>query len=324
MGLGSFAGMALLIGLLAASDADDVGQALLDVGWGLAGVVAIRGVAVTVAGWSWACLFAAEDGVATPVLLGLRWIREGVNTLLPVAAVGGDVLGGRLLTFFGVPAGVAGASIVVDLMAQVGTQFLFTLVGLGVLVAIGGDPRVVHVAAVGAVMAAPVLVAFFCAQRYGLFRLLERDWLGLGQRWRWLPIGKLARLHDSIQALYGCRRRVARCTLLHFLVWFVGVGEIWLALRCMGRPVSLGQALVLESLGQAVRGAGFAVPGALGIQEGGFLVLGHMFGIPAEPALALSLVKRVPDLAWGLPALLGWQVLESRRLLRRQVAAADA
>ena len=75
----------------------------------------------------------------------------------------------------------------------------------------------------------------------------------------------------------------------------------------------LGACLVLESLGQAVRSADFAVPGVMGVQEGGFLAIGALYGLPAEVSLALSLVKRVPDLALGLPGLLGWLVLETTR-----------
>ena len=64
----------------------------------------------------------------------------------------------------------------------------------------------------------------------------------------------------------------------------------------------------------AVRGAAFAVPGALGAQEGGLIVLCALFGIPPDQALALSLVKRAADVALGLPGLLVWQVAEGRRL----------
>jgi hypothetical protein len=39
-----------------------------------------------------------------------------------------------------------------------------------------------------------------------------------------------------------------------------------------------------------------------------------LFGIPPEAALALSFVKRVPDLAIGLPGLLAWYWLEFHRL----------
>jgi hypothetical protein len=41
--------------------------------------------------------------------------------------------------------------------------------------------------------------------------------------------------------------------------------------------------------------------------------VGALFGVPPGAALALSLVKRVPDLAIGIPGLLAWQALEMRR-----------
>ena len=65
----------------------------------------------------------------------------------------------------------------------------------------------------------------------------------------------------------------------------------------------------------AVRGAAFAIPGALGAQEGGLVLLCAAFGIPPEQAIALSLVKRAADLVLGVPGLLGWQLLEWGRLV---------
>jgi uncharacterized membrane protein YbhN (UPF0104 family) len=82
----------------------------------------------------------------------------------------------------------------------------------------------------------------------------------------------------------------------------------------MGHPVSIGEALVIESLLHAVRGAAFAIPGALGAQEGALVLLCAAFGIPPEQAIALSLVKRAADLVLGMPGLLGWQMLEWGRL----------
>jgi uncharacterized membrane protein YbhN (UPF0104 family) len=83
----------------------------------------------------------------------------------------------------------------------------------------------------------------------------------------------------------------------------------------MGHPVSIGEALVIESLLHAVRGAAFAIPGALGAQEGALVLLCAAFGIPPEQAIALSLVKRAADLVLGMPGLLGWQMLEWGRLV---------
>ena len=72
---------------------------------------------------------------------------------------------------------------------------------------------------------------------------------------------------------------------------------------------------MLESLGQAARSTGFAIPGALGVQEGGFLVVGLQLGIPGEVALGVSLVKRVRDVLLGLPGLASWKLAEASRLI---------
>ena len=60
----------------------------------------------------------------------------------------------------------------------------------------------------------------------------------------------------------------------------------------------------MESLGQAIRGAAFAIPGALGVQEGGYLLLAPLVGLPPDAGLALSLAKRARELLLGLPGLL--------------------
>lgn len=53
---------------------------------------------------------------------------------------------------------------------------------------------------------------------------------------------------------------------------------------------------------------GFLVPGALGIQEGGYMMLAALVGIPAHLGLTLSLARRVREMMLSVPALLAWQV----------------
>jgi uncharacterized membrane protein YbhN (UPF0104 family) len=66
----------------------------------------------------------------------------------------------------------------------------------------------------------------------------------------------------------------------------------------------------------AIRNAAFVAPSGLGVQEGAYALLGPLFGLPVEAALALSLLKRARDIAVGVPMLLSWQLAESRRRLR--------
>ena len=100
--------------------------------------------------------------------------------------------------------------------------------------------------------------------------------------------------------------------------WLVGAGEVWLALHFLGHPVTVAEALLLESLSQAVHSMAFLIPGAIGVQEGGFILLGQVIGLSPELALALSLVKRIRGLLIGVPALIAWQYAEGRRLWRRR------
>ena len=99
-------------------------------------------------------------------------------------------------------------------------------------------------------------------------------------------------------------------------------GEIWLALWLMGHPVSLVEALILESLTQAVRAAAFMVPGGVGVQEGGLVLIGSVLGLSPGLSLALSLAKRFRELILGLPGLIGWQLLERRH--RKKSGGAEA
>jgi hypothetical protein len=65
--------------------------------------------------------------------LVLRWIREAVNNLLPLAQIGGEVVAWRLLRQRGARLPNAIAGTVADLTLEMVTQALFTLVGVVLL-----------------------------------------------------------------------------------------------------------------------------------------------------------------------------------------------
>jgi putative membrane protein len=126
----------------------------------------------------------------------------------------------------------------------------------------------------------------------------------------WLAFGAVDDLFVRLNAFYAYRLGLVRSFFWHLLGWFVGALEVWIVLRFMGHAVNFEHAVIVESLMHAVRGAAFAVPGALGAQEGGLIVLCAIFGVSPEAAVALSLVKRIPDLVIGVPGLIAWQTME--------------
>jgi hypothetical protein len=98
--------------------------------------------------------------------------------------------------------------------------------------------------------------------------------------------------------------------------WILGAGEIWLGLYYLGQPIDITTALLMESLAQALRTAAFFVPGALGVQEGGYMIIGGAYGLSPEVALALSLVKRTRELLFGVPGLVAWMLEGSATTMR--------
>jgi uncharacterized membrane protein YbhN (UPF0104 family) len=131
-------------------------------------------------------------------------------------------------------------------------------------------------------------------------------------------------IDGAVVATYRRRLALSYSSLLRLIGWVSGVSEIWLTMWALGRPLTLTDAFILESLSAGVRGAAFMVPGALGAQEGGLVLFGALLGVPADLALAISLTKRVRELAIGLPGLAAWQWVEGRRLLARRTDEASS
>src|SRR5205823_8484770 len=96
-------------------------------------------------------------------------------------------------------------------------------------------------------------------------------------------------LDRAVRALYARRRGLVACCAWTFFSWTIGAGEVWIALHAVGVGASFAAALIFESVTQGVRGAAFLVPGALGVQEGGYLVIGGLLGISTDNALAIAL-----------------------------------
>jgi putative membrane protein len=301
-------GVALFTGLIAYQGVKEVGSALAVAGPGLMVVALFHLGPMLADALGWRTLVRTYRQLPVRTMLWARWIGESVNALLPVMQVGGNVVKARLLVDRGLPGAAAGASVVVDVTLVMLTQILFTVLGLGLLVAHVGGERVAAAAAVGTVIVGALLAGFYVVQRRGLFGGLARMFAGAARRLDWSALTTgAAVLDESVAGLYRERRAIGASSAWHLASWIMGTGEVWLALYFLGHPVSVLPALLLESLGQAVRVSAFIVPGALGVQEGGYLVLGTVLGFAPETSLALSLAKRVRELVLGLTGLVVWQ-----------------
>ena len=304
-------GLAVAITLIVTHDAAAIGRAILDAGWGILIVIALHLPQILFSALGWRSLVTEPQAPSLAMFSCLRWIRESVNSLLPVAQVGGEFVRARLLALQGVSLKSSGASVTVDLTTEMASQFVFTVLGISLLLVTSHGPTVVHWAIGGLATAVVIGIAFVMAQTLGLFKLFERLLIRLADKVGWSSLNGIAGLHDTIIELYRNPRRLWSSSAYHLVSWFLGVLETWAVLHVLGVEAGLREAMIVESLGQAVRSAGFAVPGALGVQEGGYILICGLLGISPQNALELSLIRRIREVVLGLPGVIAWHRIEA-------------
>jgi putative membrane protein len=266
-------------------------------------------------GGAWLAAARSEDAGRLGLFAWARMLREAVSDLLPFSQVGGIVVGTRSLTLAGIPTAKVYASLVVDMTTEMAAQLVFTLFGLSMIATllISGP----HAAALrplilgGTATMISVMILFFVAQRPALL-LAER----IAKHFLPGSAAAMTGLIGELRLAYARKRRVLLSFALNITGWIASGAGPWLLLWMMGSPISLWSVLSLESLIFALRSVAFFIPGAIGVQEAGYVMAAPLFGLAPETALALSLVKRARELTIGLPTLLIWQVGESRAMLR--------
>ncbi len=308
------AGAAASIGILIAVGWEQSLALLAASGPGVVAAGLINLVAGAFATLAWQAVLDARPGYWR--LYWARWVGDSVNRLLPVAQIGGEVLRGQLARRQGATGADATASIVLDLTSGLVTLILYILLGLAVLAwAYPGMGATAGAFGFGAVVFIGLLVLLVVLQRGGALGLLATLGKGIAGGGLVAAMGAgIAAADRAIRDRYRHPKSLIACLAWRFAAWLTGAVETWLMLRALGVEASLVDALIIESLTQAARNLGFAVPASLGVQEGGILLAGTLVGLPPEAAVALAIAKRLRDLVLGIPALLWWQVAEWRRL----------
>ncbi len=264
-------------------------------------------------GAAWLAAAPGEPGSRLWLFTWARVLREAVADLLPFSQIGGIVIGTRSLMQKGIAPTRIYASLVVDMTTEMAAQLVFTLFGLALMASIlmGHDAAALRKFILGGtgVMTA-VMACFFIAQRPAL-AVAERI------AGHFLPgaAGTMAGLLETLRATYADRSRVIAAFGLNLLGWIASAFGAWLALHMMDVHISVWSVLSLESLIFTLRSVAFAIPAAIGVQEAAYALAAPLFGLPAETALALSLVKRARELVIGLPTLLLWQAQEAKAVV---------
>ncbi len=313
---GGLVGLGLLIALAVRTDLHALLHAVSSAGAALAWLLPYRALFYLLYALGWLMLLYPYDPKRRAGLGYLWWVtavRDAVDRLLPVASVGGSVVGTRLVTWRGIPAAGVAASVVVEIVLTLIVSYLFTALGLLLLFAVGRSGDHYHRLLYGFLLSLPIPVATVWVLRHGAvfgrLQKLLRPLIG-----EYALAQGAASLDRELRASLQRGLSLSVAGTLQLAALISGAFEVWFALRLFGHPVTGTTALILESLILAARHLAFVVPAGIGVQEAGFVVFGQALGISGELALAVSMVKRLRELLWGVPALLSWQWLEGWRL----------
>jgi putative membrane protein len=299
----------------------EVGRALLAVGaTGFLAIVAYHLAFIVLLGFCW--YLVTPRPAPLPVFVWGRLIRDAGSEILPLSQLGGYIMGARAAMLLGLSGTAAVASTIVDVTVEVIGQLGFTALGLVILARLRPDEPLVGWIGFGLIAALLVVIGFVVVQRHGIGLIEHLVWRTATRRFG-IAATQLHSIQHEIHEIYRHPGRLGLATLLHLAAWVASSVEAWIALALMGANPGLIAVIALESILAAVRSVAFAVPNAVGVQEAAYVMLGATFGLPPQVALAVSILKRARDLAIGVPALLVWQAIESRRLLARRSRGPD-
>ena len=241
-------------------------------------------------------------------LLAIRTAGEVVNMTTPTAYVGGEPLKAYLLKKHGVPLVDGLASVVTAKTTMTIAQMLFITMGIASSVwsmqsgrshAFGQVSILAVAIGVGVMLFGTVTL--IAAQRQGLFTSL----LALLRRCR-IRLHVLESREEKLQALdrtiidFYSRARHAflLSTGACLLGWLTEALEVYAILLYIGPPPDFFSSISIGALAVLIKGGTFFIPGSVGAQEGGNLVLLMAYGYSDVEGLTFAILRRVRELMW--------------------------
>ena len=321
--LAAMVGVAVAIGIVAWFGFGAVFLALGRIGWpGFIVLCLYNALPFACLGGAWFVLQKPPPPMTLARMIAARVVRDASGELLPFSHLAGLVVGARAAILGGLAPSAAFSTTVVDVTAELIAQLGFTVGGVALLVMRLGSHAnhndLVQAAGLGLGLSTLGAAGFIAVQRRG-GPLVQ----AMISRFAPEAADQAAEVGRAINAIYQQPWRILAGVALHLCAWVASGVGVWLALSVAGISVSLTGILALEALVGAVRSVAFMAPMGVGVQEATYALIGPLFGLGPDLALAISLIKRARDIVIGVPALIVWQGLEGRKLIADRGSARD-
>ncbi|MEW6387506.1 MAG: lysylphosphatidylglycerol synthase domain-containing protein [Thermodesulfobacteriota bacterium] len=280
-----------------------LGAQLVQVGWYWPLLLLPYGLVNWLDTLSWDFLLLTRT--ARPSLSRLFFLRlggESLNQLTPTASIGGEAFKASRLQARGVPWEEATASVVIHKGILVLSLVLYIFLGLALTpFLLPGAASRLGLLSLAALGLGAVGLIFVLLQRQGPC-LLGLRWL---EKLGWCPAGlkeKEAELNNLDLKMADFYRhhpgRGLMAFILFFLSWLLHGVEVYLIFWLLGHPLSWGLAISLDALAMLFTALGFFIPAAVGVQDGGNILLALGFHLGAALGAAFSILRRLREAFW--------------------------
>lgn len=277
-------------------------------------------------GWHFAFGRDHPHGLKFWSLYRVRWCGEAFNNVVPSAAVGGEALKVYLLHKRGVNPHDAAASVIVGRTIQTLMQVTFIALGSAAFLHVAGHkPGVAPAMATTLTLSTALVVALFWLQSRGVFTLILSWAAKLHIRLRSLEAKRdwLLRIDRQVLSFYRHdRQHFVLCALTYLGGWLMDTTDIYLVSWLLGYPIDWVHAVAIEAFIGVTKLVGFVVPGGIGVQESGIILVCRLAGLPEPLGVAYAIIRRGRDVVF---AGIGWLLLyleeASLQGLRKHVEA---
>ena len=310
-------GVALLGFLIYESGPMRIASELESVGRGLIVVIALEFIVDGFHTLGWRFTFPAEARRGSYwTLYFVRLAGTALNQTIPAASMGGEPAKVFLLEpHFPVTTAIATVmtSSLVFSLSKAGFIAFGTIVTWDRLQLPHGFMIAVAIGFAGTLSG---ILIFLFFQLRGFTSATKRIIARLPIPERWIEsIERLApSVDEEISAFYRLRPLdLALSVVSHQLAFLCGIVQVWLLLGWLGLPRSLATSLAVEAFSMLLGFVIFVVPGSIGVQEGGMLLIFTTLGLPAAAGLAAGLAFRLTSIVGAAAGLLTFAALKGRK-----------
>jgi putative membrane protein len=267
---------------------------------------------------SWRVLYPPKDRPPRLKILLASWMGSAINTLLPVATIGGEIVKARVIVIWKYPATEAAATITADKTIQAIAVLIWGIIGTSFLIIKVGPSDVVTGILIGSGLLTIGIFGFIIVQlKGGLTKIANKISLLTRQNQHENFVNSTIEFQNIIQSIYADPNRLIKAIIFRLLQRVILIGEVLLASYIFDLPIGITEAIILKGIIGSIRGLSFAVPAGLGIQEGGYIAIGALIGYPPDLMIAISLATRLREVLPNIPFLFLWQSIEGQEYSRR-------